>query len=594
MIKFTKDSYVDLDLYEERLRELGHIYIDKIKMNLLYKYESTRRDTEYYLAFSVMNANSGNRFLDMSASNVYEYLVEYGKCPEHKFKSKGVSGVSLDMKKVLAPLYEMGYAKEFLAHYMRYKSLKSKCSKIATLLEALWVKDSEDTFGNSIYKLPYNVSQQKNLRYNYSNYDVIGIPKEYNSSICCPKGYVVASGDFAQSDLRIAYNLYIRDEKNIKIMDTCEDKYEGMARIVSEFYGEKFDHDKFILERSLYKVYCLATIYGQRAGDTPEGDKFIKRFTKYLETCPRYMEYYKRITQRCDLGLPVQITGYFGHTQIIDLDRYRIKTTINDALNSPNQMGTSQIIILTVNTILDKFYALGYKPSDISVYYVRHDEPLFIMKEEVLKDAWIFKECEDIIVDNWTPLKLTFDFAYNYTEVDEYLMEKAHQSYEDNKHRITIEKPSVDVKFDYYPIPKTLVLSVIYTENRYNPLESICCVYSSELNAADYFTIKSNNKDEIVSTIMNKLVSKEETFYEMGYRGAVIWNNFITQETYNGKMFFNFNQRVNLDTSKAQVLLEEVHYRLASNYNTTPNVVEGILENNYDFIRKVGRLNYVV
>ena len=65
------------------------------------------------------------------------------------------------------------------------------------------------------------------------------------------------------------------------------------------------------------------------------------------------------------------------------------------------------------------FYELGYTEDDVSVYMVRHDEPVFKVKETAKKDLWVFKQATDIIVDNWVPLRIDFSPGYYYREIDE-------------------------------------------------------------------------------------------------------------------------------------------------------------------------------
>ena len=83
------------------------------------------------------------------------------------------------------------------------------------------------------------------------------IPKDYAKFISVEEGYFLAWGDFAQADLRIAYNLLLRNEENYGLMASVTDKYEGIARLVADANNEPFDYEKFKAERNLYKVYVL-------------------------------------------------------------------------------------------------------------------------------------------------------------------------------------------------------------------------------------------------------------------------------------------------------------------------------------------------
>ena len=77
------------------------------------------------------------------------------------------------MKRVLTPLLMNGYAEEFLNVYTEYKSVKSKCSNISSIIAACNDPFLVKQDGTELYQLLYSVNQQTNLRYNYKNFDII-------------------------------------------------------------------------------------------------------------------------------------------------------------------------------------------------------------------------------------------------------------------------------------------------------------------------------------------------------------------------------------------------------------------------------------
>lgn len=374
MLKFYSTDIPDVELYESRLRAPGYIYLNKEKASKLLVYQDVCRVSCYNLAKIVMKANSSNRYRELSDDMVCDYLLEVERCPEYKILSnKNKRGYSIESKSVLMPLLQNGYAREFLEPFIEFKSLKKQCSTIRNMIAGLVSDDTVNEEGQAIERLAYKVNVQTNLRFNYNNFDIVTIPHIYNSCVSVPKGKILVWADFDQSDLRIAYNLFLRDKNNAKIMDACDDKYEGMARLVAAVNNEPFDLDKFKKERDLYKVHVLKTIYGGQPAGTEEERQFIKKLQNFLNTCPRYVEYKKRLDDKCALGLPLQINSYFGHTEIYNIG-YNKSSAVNFGLNSPNQTGTSEIMVLTVNTILNKFYELGYTQDQVDIYYVRHDE----------------------------------------------------------------------------------------------------------------------------------------------------------------------------------------------------------------------------
>lgn len=553
MLKFYRDSIPDTELYEERLNEAGYIYINTDKMYSIMKYDEATRSTCEYLAKSLIKANSSGKYIDIDDKSTYNYLIDIEYCPAHRLTSRKTKrGYSLDKKKVLLPLYEDGYATEFLEPFLSYKSLTRQCSTVKTILSHTKMNEVlTNAYGANIGKLGFSARRSTNLRFNYNNSDIITIPKSYNSCITVPKGYVLAWGDFAQSDLRIAYNLFIRDAENAKIMDACSDKYEGIARIVAKFEGKEFDLEKFKRERDLYKVHVLQTIYGGQPKGSSEDREFISMLQRFLKQCPRYAEYLNRLNTKCILGLPLQLESYFGHVEIFNIG-YNKSEAINFGLNSPNQTGTSQIMILTVNQILDLFYSNGYTSEDIRVYYCRHDEPIFIMKEHVLKDAWIFKECSEILVDNWTPLEMDFRFGYVYKEPVEQLELRAENSYKINEDRITRIPLDTSTEYNYYPVTETLILEIGYSVVDDN--KSVICLYNKIKNNCKYFELGSSNPASIMTAVRN-LLDKDASKLSDNYGGCLVYNPVTDGEDYLDGLYIKYLKLSNY-SNKASVLAE--------------------------------------
>ena len=227
MHKFKKTDSPDIELYENHLRKNGYIVYDQELMQKIWQYATAESTTRSQQAVDTMLFKSGGRCCALSRDVILNYLLNFERCPEHYFSKKGMDGYSLDKNKVLMKLYGNNYATEFLDNYMEYKSLVSKCGKIRGILEGCNASCGTDRDGVSLKRIPYSVNQQKNLRYNYRDQDIIGIPKDYNACISVEDGYFLAWGDFAQSDFRIAYNLFMRSQQNDEIMNKYEDKYGG-------------------------------------------------------------------------------------------------------------------------------------------------------------------------------------------------------------------------------------------------------------------------------------------------------------------------------------------------------------------------------
>lgn len=549
MIKFSKDSFVDVDKYESRLNECGHIFIDKRRLFVSAEIARVKQLSEADLAEKIMRVNSGGEYSNIFTSrNVYNYLVEVEHCPASFLKSGAKQGYSLDAKRKLIPLRQKGFAAEFLDAYLAYATYRSRNNKLSKLCERLTETTGKSADGSVLYHLDFTATEQVNQRFNYNNYDIITIPKTDNSAIAAEEGYILAWGDFPQSDLNFAYNLLIKDEHNSKIMDKCKDKYEGIGRILADFYNEEFDYEQFLKDRPVYKQNTLATVYGAKSDFNEDSDKFIKKFGEYLKHCPRYAEFKSRLEDAYLLGNSVIVTSYFGHPEISLIGNYTKESIVNFCLNSPMQSSTSAIMILTVNAILDKFYELGYTSDDIRVYYCRHDEPIFYMKASVMNDSWVFKEFNQILVDNWSPIELNFEFGIRYKQADSSLQKFYEDTCSLNEDKITIIEPSKEGTIDYMPTPPILkyYVGVYKTLNGY----SVVSLYNKKLNAVSNWKIESQDAETISAIVLNKIREKVPEVKKAGYAGILLITRNIEFEDYCDKLFIR--ARIEPDPGVAQ------------------------------------------
>lgn len=566
MLKFSRGkSSVNIEKYEENLRQNGRILCDKEKMVRLYNYECVHRDSLEIYARDIVLRKSGGNLASLSRDSIYLYLTRYEGCPDRFFRTNKSTGFSLDMKRVLTPLLMNGYAEEFLNVYTEYKSVKSKCSNISSIIAAC-----NDPFllkqdGTELYQLLYSVNQQTNLRYNYKNFDIISqIPKEYTNAITVEDDYLLAWGDFAQSDLRIAYNLLLRNKDNYEIMYNTEDKYEGIARLIAKANGEDFDYETFKANRSLYKVYVLETIYGTRGSSIQSTRSFIQSLSKYLDGCEKYNEYVRRIDNTIAMNLPVVTKGYFGFEQAAPSNLYRPVDIRNFALNSPIQTGTSEIMILTVNSIIDRFRQLGYGPEDVSVYMVRHDEPVFRISKRALKDAWIFKNASEIYVDDWIPLKLDFKYGYYYGEEDEELSKAVDYSIALNEHKIeTVEADSYGMSKEYYPIAD---VGNVYWHLAKVGKKTVLAVYDPVLQAANIALINSTDQKKVEATSVAIVRDLAQLYKKNGFSGVIAHSNFVSGALYNDGILVKFINGSGAKLYQAQLFAEVMANRIEKVY----------------------------
>lgn len=572
MFKFYKDTVIDFDKYERYLRHRPYIVFDREKMLKTLQYEKCHADTFASLAIDTMIYKSNGSCAELSKNAILTYLMQYEGCPERYFYNHKTEGASLDAKKVLSKLVNNGHAEEFLQDYMAYKSLVAKNGKISGIINTNTQSAGINKDGIALTKLFFEVNQQKNFRYNYKNSDIIAIPKEYNDCISVEDDYFLAWGDFGQSDFRIAYNLFMRSPENDLIMNAYEDKYEALARMVASYENQAFDYDKFKEERQMYKRLTLATVYGTRDSIIASEQPFIKRLTDFLYKCEKYVEYEKRIKDRIDLNLPVLVDSYFGNMQSIS-GKYRAVDLLNDALNAPVQTGTSEIVALTTMQILEEFYKLGYTEDEISVYYVRHDEPVFRVHKNVLKDAWVFNQFNQILIDDWTPLRMDFNFGYYYKQADEELEKSIHEVYDKNLDKI-VNIPVGNTINDFYPAPPIYTITASKIETPDNKV--IYGFYVPDSNAIQYNLLQENEvlEQDYVLSIINKL---EPIIYEKGYRGIRILVDFLeTGESFLGQSYIGIKNLNDNSLSKVKTLLRYMYCRyckskqIAYDENITP------------------------
>ena len=558
---FSVDSdYVDSDLYNTRLNEIGHIYMDMISLGIYAQQQACLAETYYRLCKQFINQHSLVGYDSMDKQAIIDYLVKAERVSRESFRAKNVIGESIDKTKVLTPLRKNGYAPDFFDLYFQYVSSKSRNSNMSQFYDRNKNREVVEGYSCDLAKVPFTARVEVNLRCYYSSEDIIGIPKDISQVVQAPEGYVLAWGDFAQSDARIAFNTLLKDEATLPIVEQFpDDIYAGFARLVSNYslkslearlvsakqYAEAYakntgqvPDDSSVKrleeeihnfqpftefssksERELYKLNSLRTLYGTRTDSVRADREFISKFAAVLMNCPRYKEYWDDVSFRASFGLPLAVKCYMGHVEYVPaFDGKRISETLFKCLNYPVQGGSSEMIILTVNRLLDTFYSLGYGPEDVRIYYTRHDEPVFILKESVMKDSWIFKDFEYLQVDDWFPLQMDFSFGRKYTNVDVDLMEKYEDSWKRNESRIGIV--STGNHKEYWPLQKILVLGADVIDLGEN--SKIVSVYEEKNNLVDVFSVTSEGTpQQVLFSVVNKFL---EAIHQRGYRQVVIYN----------------------------------------------------------------------
>lgn len=431
-----------MEEYLALLEKSSTIYIDNERLVHAIQDVSYRADDLQALTLLELRIESAGSYQNVSPDSIIDFLERIDVDLEKRYRNKKTKGASLDMKRVVEPLIQDGIAVELLTTYKMYRSYKSYAATLRALGETRKVHTTTDD-GRYILAYPTHIQERENLRVYYKDIAVVSIPKLYSNIITAPSpAWHLAWCDYPQADWRFAYNLFIQDETNAEIMRGCEDSYEGLARIVE---GDKFSLEDFKDSRKAYKVDALSVFYNSR-----NNKPIPTAMREYFHSRRRYSKYYYDLSLLYEFKLPVPCTSYFGYTQLLPEASY-MDAFLSKGLNTPIQTFTSHVVNETAFGVLQRFYDLGYTEDDIKLYYVRHDELIFMFKDTILKDAWVFKDCSEIHIDGFTPIKLDFHFGDYYQEESQELTEAIQRNID--AHPENIHTYPVGKLKEYYPVP---------------------------------------------------------------------------------------------------------------------------------------------
>ena len=159
-----------------------------------------------------------------------------------------------------------------------------------------------------------------------------------------------------------------------------------------------------------------------------------------------------------------------------------------------------------------------------------------MIDEEVMRDAWIFKECSEILVDNWTPLTLSFNFGYNYKEPVESLKLLAENNWLINKDKITQIPLDTSEVYEYIPVTDTLNLEIGTYSVEGN---TIICIYNTKANTCKYYELGSENYADIMSAVRS-ILSKQAEVKNKKYGGALIYNQLTDGEDFVDSLYMKY------------------------------------------------------
>lgn len=482
------DKMHSMDDYMKLLETSNKVFIDNARLERAVHDACYRADDLQAVTLLELRIESSGSYQSVSPDNIIDFLEDIGVDFEKQYRNKKTQGYSLDMKRVVNPLIERGIAVDLLTAYKEFRSYKTYASFLKKLSTQRHVYN-KTADGRIILDYDTSLTQQDNLRVYYHDIAVVSIPKRFSSIVTGPsEEYHIAWCDYPQADWRFAYNLFIKDKSNSSVMSSCADAYEGLARIVE---GDKFDINAFKETRKEYKVNCLKVFYNSR-----DKKAIPSAMREYFLSRKKYRSYLKDLAILYQFKLPIPCTSYFGFTQLLPEGSYP-DAFISKGLNTPIQTFTSHIVNETVMGILHKFWDLGYTKDDINIYYVRHDEPLFLFRDTIIKDAWIFKDCSQIHIDGFTPISLDFHFGNFYQEEDEYLTTQMRTEME--KHSELLHMYPIGEMHDYYPVPSVEQLYVqVFSGGEGQPAEVVYYNYKTTER-----TILTTNKTTVEDALLD-------------------------------------------------------------------------------------------
>jgi hypothetical protein len=521
---YLSEQLTDKDLadYVDILNSRRYIFMDKemLRVSLL-EAENLLYSMRVYGGM-LIDIASGGRYTNLEPNELLSFLLHYLKLSESNFVIYGRENLSLDIKKVIQPLIDKGIEVDLLTLYKKIRSMKAS---IATMRQVY--SRNLGNVENGLMKLNFTVTEQANQRFYYENENIIGIPLIFSHSIVAPPGYFLISGDIGQADWRVVYSILVRDEKNWEIVKKHEDAYEGIMHCVAEYNGEEFDVEAFKQDRKAAKVDVLRVSYGTRNDKGIRGP-FVKKFSEFLRSCARYREYEQQIVAHVEIGQPFVISAYFGNTQILSFgpkDKVKARDT---ALNWPAQNTTSQIVIFSVLKTLKFFRDMGFGKEDIDVYYVRHDEPIYVCNNRMKDYLYLFQQVRDIVIDDWIPLSFEYTFGKSYKKNEDVLSDvfNSFEKYRDVPANMDIRDPNKHCA-DFFPLEKCAIMYV----GTFRAEDIIHYVIYDVVRNRHLFVVTKAEADT-EEVVTNMVLALTPYWTEGNLHNACIYWSFRTVHTY--------------------------------------------------------------
>lgn len=570
MLNLYSTDNLDVQRYYQLLCEKGFIYVDLEQVRDDVTFLESRVSSLAMVTIKHMQITQRKSTFVLSDDSVYDYLVDGCDVSHSALRAKNVRGWSVDNTK-LSRLADRKKVADFLDLYQAYQSSKTKKGFLAGIMTRAMDSEEFGRDGVRLGKVPFIVEPRQNLRFYYKKESIIQIPKSMSSCVTVPREYFLAWGDFASADMIAALNCYLIDTERDREIAAMHgrDGYAIFAHLISEFYEEEFDKEEFLKNRAAYKLYALKTIYGNTYGATEEEAQFIKRAIPYLQSKSRYTRYMQNITNAYEIGLPIEIESYFGTKQILDRtpENSSLTEVLDKALNTPIQTHTSERVIWLVLSIVDAFLEQGYRyGDDFWVYFIRHDEPLFIFRNEMQKDMWILADKGEIVVDDGITQFVDWIYGFNYTVPNADLQESIEKVYKENKHRMHPAVPKHRVE-EYLPVRDMLATGVYMRSLGDDLVVTIYVENDNTVAYKKYAGMANASQSEKLDILQDIYLNRFDKAKFPGLGNVLVYNDLTGDALYQDNVYFLMKKEYGKPWLKARSLGEWTCARVARRDN---------------------------
>ena len=442
MVRMTKKHPFDFTKATLYLEEGKSVFLDTTPMLQNLKHLEAVQ-TSYYNQildnmFSVLKfIPAGPR---LSTALLFRFLEESGLA-ERYWQTKKKNSFTQKHQQKMIDDRELADWAELFREYKKVKKYNETVDGLLSRIKHLPKVEGAD--GSQITEVTYNLTPDYNRRFNTNQENVIGLYGNLRYALKVPKGYVMVGSDFPQIDGKGALNTYFKTEEMINIDEYTEDTYlvfRELARQIHHYRDKHLlktvkagsdteknlikrisEHDVTIQNfpnqsiRDIYKVIALKTVYNSPQSDFKNAAYEHQFLKSALDVSARYLVIKHYVKFLREIGYPIVVKSKFGYKRPVTDEREF--DVFSKVFNSPIQATSSEIILNFISHILDQFRALGYTKDDMRLYVNRHDEPIFMIKEEILlKNMYVFKNASHILIDGWKPFEMRWNFGYSYGE----------------------------------------------------------------------------------------------------------------------------------------------------------------------------------